>query len=62
MFAPVAAAHPSYVKVRDGLDEATSAALGEATTAERCRDRGMAFVRAGKPLHTLGELHNAKVN
>jgi len=62
MFAPIVAAHPSYVKVRDGIDAATAGAEGEASIAERCRDRGMAFMRAGKPLDALAELHNAKIN
>lgn len=61
MFAPLVVDHPSYVKVRDGLDAATAAVQGEAATAEKCRDRGTAFVKAGKPLQALVELHNAKV-
>jgi hypothetical protein len=62
MFAPLLSEHPSYAKVRDGLDVATAETQGQAATAERCRDRGMAFIRAGKPLEALLELHNAKVN
>jgi hypothetical protein len=61
MFAPVASEYPSYEKVRDGLDAALAEVQGDAATAERCRDRGMALVRAGKPLKGLAELHNAKV-
>lgn len=61
MFAPIASEYPSYEKVRDGLDAALAEVQGDAATAERCRDRGMAFVRAGKPLKGLAELHNAKV-
>ncbi|MFP3712593.1 hypothetical protein [Puerhibacterium sp. TATVAM-FAB25] len=62
LFAPIVSSHALYTKVRDGLDTATAAAQGQATTAERCRDRGMAFVKAGKPLQALVELHNAKAN
>ncbi|MEV4201928.1 hypothetical protein [Micromonospora globbae] len=62
MLAPLMSEHTSYAKVRDGLDAATAEAQGQAATAERCRDRAMAFVKAGKPLEALLELHNAKVN
>ncbi|MET8282971.1 hypothetical protein [Micromonospora sp. NPDC005174] len=62
MFAPLVSEHPSYVKVRDGLDAATAEAQGQAATAERCRDRTAAFMKAGKPLEALLELHNAKAN
>ncbi len=61
MFAPIAAEYPSYEKVRDGLDAALAEVQGDNATAERCRDRGMAFVQAGKPLKALAELHNAKL-
>lgn len=60
MFAPVASTHPSYEKVRDGLDAAMAEVQGDAAIAERCRDRGIAFLRADKPLQGLAELHNAK--
>lgn len=60
--APVVAGHPSYRKIRDGLDAATADVEGEAAKAERCRDRGSAFVKAGKSLLALAELHNAKVS
>ena len=62
LFAPILSEHPAYAKVRDGLDTATADVLGQAATASRCRDRGMAFVRAGRPLAALVELHNAKAN
>lgn len=62
MFAPVLSSHPSYEKVRDGLDAATATVEGEVATAERCRDRAMAFLKAGEPLEALKELHNTKVN
>lgn len=61
MFAPIVSNYPGYEKVRDGLDFAQAEVQGDAATAERCRDRGMAFVRAGQPLKALAELHNAKV-
>ena len=60
MYAPLAAEYPNYEKVRDGLDTALAEVQGDAVTAERCRDRGMAFMRAGRPLNALAELHNAK--
>ncbi|RIJ77995.1 hypothetical protein D1871_04735 [Nakamurella silvestris] len=62
MHAPLMSEHPSYVKVRDGLDTATAGVLGESVTAERNRDRAVSFVKAGRPLDALLELHNAKVN
>lgn len=62
MFAPLMSEHPAYVTVRDALDTATAETQGKAATAERCRDRGMAFVRAGRPLEALLELHNAKLS
>lgn len=62
LMAPVLAGHPKYRKIRDGLDTATADVEGEAAKADRSRDRGTAFVRAGKPLLALAELHNAKVN
>lgn len=61
LFAPVVSSHPSYEKVRDGLDLAQAEVQGDAVIAQRCRDRGMAFVRAGQPLKALAELHTAKV-
>lgn len=61
MFAPLAVTHPSYSKIRDGLDAATAAVVGDAAAAARCRDRARSFVRAGRPLEALTELHDAKV-
>jgi hypothetical protein len=61
MFAPVVAAHPSYPKVRDGLDATLADIVGDAAAAERCRNRAMSFARAGRPLEALTELHDAKV-
>ncbi|MFE0147842.1 hypothetical protein ACFWY5_11885 [Nonomuraea sp. NPDC059007] len=61
MFAPAASEHPNYEKVRDGLDAALAQVQGDAATAERCRDRGLAFLRVGKPLQGLAELHHAKI-
>ena len=60
MFAPLASELSSYEKVRDGLDAAMAEVQGDAATAERCRDRGIAFLQAGKPLKALSELHSAK--
>ncbi|CAN5496834.1 hypothetical protein BH11ACT8_BH11ACT8_00220 [soil metagenome] len=62
MFATAVAPHPLYEKVRDALDASVSGIEGDSATAERCRDRGMAFVKADKPLQALVELHNAKLN
>lgn len=61
LFAPVASNYPGYEKVRDGLDLAQAEVQGDAAIAQRCRDRGMAFIRAGQPLKAMAELHNAKV-
>jgi hypothetical protein len=60
LFAPIACEYPGYEQVRDGLDAALAQVRGDSATAVRCRDRGMALVRAGKPLQALAELHNAK--
>ncbi len=62
MFVTAVASHPLYEKVRDGLDASVSGVEGDSATAERCRDRAIAFVRADQPLRGLVELHNAKVN
>lgn len=60
MFAPALSSHPSYAKVRNALDEAIATVQGDAAIAERCRDRGVAFVNVGRPLDALAELHSAK--
>ncbi|SNR97407.1 hypothetical protein [Blastococcus mobilis] len=62
MFAPALSSQSNYAKVRDGLDAAIAAVEGDAATADKCRNRGVAFVKAGKPLEALAEFHNAKVN
>ncbi len=62
VLAPVLADHPAYAKVRDGLDARTAEVEGDAARASRCRDRGAAFVKAGKPLAALTEMHTAKRN
>lgn len=62
MYVTAVASHPLYEKVRDALDTSVSGVEGDSATAERCRDRGIAFVKAGKPLRALVELHNAKLN
>lgn len=62
MFTPAFIDQPNYVKVRDGLDKAAARSQGEAAVAERCRDRGMALIRAGKVLEGVADLHQAKVN
>jgi len=61
MFAPLASTHPSYSRIRDGLDAATAEAVGDSAAAERSRDRAMSFLQAGRPLEALMELHQAKV-
>lgn len=53
--------HPSYLKVRDGLDEAIAAVEGDAALADRCRNRAIAFIEADRPLEALLEMHRAKV-
>lgn len=62
VLAPVLADYPAYAKVRDGLDARTAEVEGDTARASRCRDRGAAFVKAGKPLAALTEMHNAKRN
>ena len=62
MFAPVLATDVNYIKVRDALDASASAVQGDAAVAERCRDRAMAFMKAGNPLEALAEMHTAKVH
>lgn len=62
LFAPLLSEYPSYIKIRDALDAETAVVEGQAATAERARDRALAFVKAGKPLQALNELHTAKVN
>lgn len=61
LFAPILSKYPGYEEVRDGLDLAQAEVQGDAAIAQRCRGRGMAFVRAGQPLKALAELHIAKV-
>lgn len=60
MFTPALVDHPSFREVCDGLDEAVTRVEGDSALAERCRDRGMALIRAGKLLEGLAELHQAK--
>ncbi|WP_227981883.1 hypothetical protein [Nocardia spumae] len=62
LFAPLAVDHPSYTKVRDGLDSTIASVEGDAALAGRCRNRAVAFMKADKPLEALTELHKAKVN
>ncbi|MFD6211822.1 hypothetical protein, partial [Nocardia salmonicida] len=62
IFAPLAVDHPSYVRVRDGLDNATASVEGDNLLADRCRNRAVAFMKASKPLEALCELHKAKVH
>lgn len=61
LFAPALADYPKYRHVRDALDNATAAVHGDAAIAERCRDRGVAFLEASRPLEALVEFHEAKV-
>lgn len=61
MFAPALSEHPGYRRVRDALDAAVAAVHGDGAIAEKCRDRGVAFLEAGRPLDALAEFHEAKV-
>lgn len=61
LMAPALSADPRYARVRDALDTATAAVSGESAAAARCRDRAVAFRRAGRPLDALAELHQAKL-
>ncbi|WP_343904623.1 hypothetical protein [Nocardioides aquiterrae] len=60
MFSPALSPQPDYAKVRDGLDAALALVDGDAAIADRCRNRAMVFVKAGKPLEAIHELHDAK--
>ncbi|MEV6965713.1 hypothetical protein AB0M47_11395 [Hamadaea sp. NPDC051192] len=62
MLAPVLTSDPRYAKVRDALDAASASISGDSVTADRCRKRAIAFLRAGRPLEALAELHTAKIN
>jgi len=61
VFAPALIAQPEYKIVGDALDAATAAVEGDSARAERCRDRAYSFVRAGRYLDGLAELHDAKI-
>ena len=61
MFAPALSHQADYTKIRDGLDAALAEVDGDAAIADRCRNRAMAFAKAGEPLEALHELHHAKV-
>ncbi|MGH1554707.1 hypothetical protein ACRAWF_30630 [Streptomyces sp. L7] len=62
MFAPALTEDPRYEKIRDALDAAQADLAGDSSVAARCRDRAMAFLRAGRPLDALHELHEVKIN
>lgn len=61
MMAPALASDARYPRVRDALDAAIAAVSGDSAAAARCRDRAMAFRRAGRPLDALAEMHQAKI-
>lgn len=61
MFAPALAKLDGYVEVRDALDQAMASLMGDNSRAERLRDRAMMFMRAGRPLEALDDLHEAKL-
>jgi hypothetical protein len=62
LIAPALADHPDYRTVRDALDDAVEALAGHAARADRARNRGMAFLAAGRLRQALNEIHEAKVN
>ncbi|MFJ9372902.1 hypothetical protein [Streptomyces sp. NPDC101455] len=62
MLAPALTEDPRYEKIRDALDAAQADLAGDSSVAARCRDRAMAFLRAGRPLDALHELHEVKIN
>ncbi|WP_203183896.1 hypothetical protein [Streptomyces pratensis] len=62
IFAPALTEDPRYEKIRDALDAAQADLAGDSSVAARCRDRAMAFLRAGRPLDALHELHEVKIN
>ncbi|MEV6948238.1 hypothetical protein AB0N07_41205 [Streptomyces sp. NPDC051172] len=62
LVAPALTADPRYEKIRDALDTAQADIAGDSSVAARCRDRATAFLRAGRALDALHELHEAKIN
>ncbi|MGA5629683.1 hypothetical protein ACPCTH_32870 [Streptomyces cellulosae] len=62
LVAPALTADPRYEKIRDALDAAQADIAGDSSVAARCRDRATAFLRAGRPLDALHELHEVKIN
>lgn len=60
ILSPSIAVHPSYAKVRDGLDTAVATVEGDAAVGRRAQERGVALARANQPFLALQELHNAK--
>lgn len=61
LFAPALSSHEHYASIRDALDEAVATVDGDGALAERCRDRAIAFSKAGKPLDALAEMHSVKI-
>lgn len=61
IMAPLFAADPRYLGIRDALDAATAELLGDEAAGNKARDRAVALRAAGRPLHALRELHDAKV-
>ncbi len=60
LWAPLLATQPGYSSVRDAFDDAVAEVEGDATVAERCHSRAVAFYKRGQLLDALSELHKAK--
>jgi hypothetical protein len=60
LYAPLLATQPGYSAVRDAFDDAVAEVEGDATVAERCHSRAVAFYKRGQLLDALSELHKAK--
>ncbi len=60
LYAPILASEPGYPVIRDAFDEAVAAVEGDATVAQRCHSRAVAFYTRGQLLEALHELHKAK--
>jgi hypothetical protein len=53
---------PAYHELARKVDASLSKRSGSFTAAEKCRDRAVALVEAGKMLGAINQLHQSKVN
>ena len=59
--APVLVDYPDWPTLMELVDKAIARVYGGAAAAGQARDRGMAFLRAGRHLEALDELHRVKI-